>query len=97
MPITVKTVSVTYERKHNMGDYSSANIGCTLWADVSDDQDLDTAMHALWEMAKANVKAQLLPLATKQTAQVEQVFMGLPLELQHAVATNGAHEPTGES
>ena len=86
MTVTVKTVSVTYDRKHNLGDYSSANIGCTIWADVSDDQDLDEAMHALWDMAKANVKAQLLPLASKTTAQIEQVFMGLPLELQAAVA-----------
>ena len=84
MSVTVKTVSVTYDRKHNLGDYSSANIGCTIWADVSDDQNLDTAMHALWDMAKANVKAQLLPLTSKTTAQVEQVFMGLPLELQRA-------------
>ncbi len=88
MAVTVKTVSVTYDRKHNLGDYSSANIGCTIWADVSDDQDLDEAMHALWDMAKANVKAQLLPLASKTTAQVEQVFMGLPLELQAAIETN---------
>ena len=86
MSVTVKTVSVTYDRKHNLGDYSSATIGCTLWADVTDDQDLDAAMHALWDMAKANVKAQLLPLTSKTKAQVEQVFMGLPLELQAAVA-----------
>ena len=88
MSVTVKTVSVTYDRKHNLGDFSSANIGCTLWADVSDDQDLDAAMHALWNMAKANVKAQLLPLTIRTAAQVEQVFMGLPLELQAAIVAN---------
>jgi hypothetical protein len=88
MSVTVKTVSVTYERKHNLGDYSSANIGCTLWADVSDDQDLDAAMAALWNMAKANVKAQLLPLTSRTQAHVEQVFMGLPLELQAAIESN---------
>ena len=92
MSVTVKTVSVTYERKHNLGDYSSANIGCTIWADVSDDQDLDTAMPGLWDMAKANVKAQLLPLTSKTKATVEQVFMGLPLELQEAVAAVDSDE-----
>lgn len=91
MSVTVKTVSVTYERKHNLGDYSSANIGCTLWADVSDDQDLDTAMRGLWDMAKANVKAQLLPLTSKTAAQVEQVFMGLPMELQAVIDNNGGN------
>ncbi len=82
MSVTVKTVSVTYGRKFNLGDYNSATVDCTLWADVSDDQDLDVAMTALWSMAKANVKAQLLPLTSKTMAKVEQVFMGLPLELR---------------
>jgi len=86
MSVTVKTVSVTYGRKFNLGDYNSATVDCTLWADVSDDQDLDEAMTALWSMAKANVKAQLLPLTSKTKATIEQVFMGLPLELRQAVA-----------
>lgn len=86
MTVTVKTVSVTYGRKFNLGDYNSAAIDCTLWADVSDDQDLDAAMIALWAMAKENVRSQALPLVNKSKAQVEKVFMGLPLELQAAVA-----------
>lgn len=85
MTVEIKTVSVTYERKQSLGDYSSANIGCTLWADVSDDeQDLDAVMRGLWEMAKNNVKVQLVPLIQKQSAQVEQIYMGLPLELRQA-------------
>ena len=77
----IKTVSVHYERKHNLGDYNSAAIGCDLWADVTEEDDLAACMTALWEMAKANVKAQLLPLVTKQTAQVHEIFMGLPVEV----------------
>ena len=82
MSVTVKTVSVTYGRKFNLGDYNSATVDCTLWADVSDDQDLDEAMTALWSMAKENVRAQALPLIQKNKAQVELVWMGLPLELR---------------
>ena len=76
----IKTVSVTYERKQNLGDYSSANIGCTVWADVEEGEDLDLAMRNLWEMAKANVKQQLVPL-TKSGASmnVETLFLGLPV------------------
>lgn len=92
MAVTVKTVSVTYERKFNLGDFNSANIGCTLWADVSDDADLDAAMHGLWDMARENVRAQALPLVQKHRAQVEQVFLGLPVELQQAVNDNGQQE-----
>ena len=88
MAVTVKTVSVTYGRKFNLGDYNSATIDCTLWADASDDQDLDEAMTALWSMAKENVRAQALPLIQKakdkKQAEVKQIFMGLPLELQTA-------------
>ena len=90
MTVTVKTVSVTYGRKFNLGDYNSAAIECMLWADVSDDQDLDVAMAALWAMAKENVRAQALPLVNKSKAQVEQVFMGLPLELQEIVRAKAA-------
>ena len=88
MTVTVKTASVTYGRKFNLGDYNSATIDCTLWADISDDQDLDVAMAALWQMAKENVRAQALPLVQKakdkKQAEVKQIFMGLPLELQTA-------------
>lgn len=75
--VTVKTISVTYERKQNMGDFSSANIGITLWADVEPEQDLHDACNALWQMAKENVKAQLLPLVAKQKAQTAETFLGL--------------------
>jgi len=79
--ITVKTVSVTYGRKLNLGDYNSAQVDCTIWADVSDDQDLDAAMTALWEMAKANVKAQALPLVkgSNGSSSMKQAFLGLPM------------------
>ena len=90
MTVTVKTASVTYGRKFNLGDYNSATIDCTLWADISDDQDLDVAMAALWQMAKENVRAQAMPLVSKNKAQVEEVFMGLPLELQEIVRAKAA-------
>lgn len=88
MAVVVKTVGVQYERKLNLGDYNSAAIGCTLWADVSEEdatpEGLDAAMRALWEMAKANVKAQLVPIDReakgKASVDVAQTFMGLPIE-----------------
>lgn len=78
----IKTVSVTYDRKQNLGDFSSANVGCTIWADVEENEDMDAAMKALWVMAKENVKAQLLPLTAKQngaSVRVEELFLGLPV------------------
>jgi len=81
MTVTVKTVSVNYERKINLGNYESAAVGCTLWADVTEDQNLDEAMKALWEMARANVKSQAQQFAAKPGASMstEEMFLGLPL------------------
>lgn len=81
----VKTVSVTYGRKANLGDYNSATVDCTVWADVEEGEDLDQAMRALWEMAKNNVKTQLLPLVQKNgsgSLNVKEAFLGLPFEYQ---------------
>ena len=85
---TVKTVSVTYGRKVNLGEYNSATVDCSIWADVEEGEDLNAAMSALWTMAKENVKAQVLPLKGKQEAQVKEIFLGLPVEAQKEIASN---------
>lgn len=82
---TVKTVSVTYGRKINLGDFNSATVDCTIWADVDEGEELNAAMSALWTMAKENVKAQVLPLKGKQEAQVKEIFLGLPVETQKEI------------
>lgn len=80
---TIKTVSVNYERKLNLGDYNSATVGCTIWADVQDDEDLNHVMHDLWGMAKENVKAQAAPLANKGANTTQKdYFLGLPITFE---------------
>jgi hypothetical protein len=79
---------VTYGRKLNLGDFNSATIDCTIWADVKEEEDLNAAMTALWTMAKENVKAQALPLKGKQEAQVKEIFLGLPVETQQEMSSN---------
>jgi len=99
--MNIKTVSVTYERKQNLGDFSSATVACSIWADVSFDDDrlLDEEMRAIWKMAKDNVRAQLVPLTGNGSSKVENLFLGLPLDLLEKVQTNpfGAEPlPEGE-
>lgn len=80
--MNVKTVSVNYGRKVNLGDYNSANVECTIWADVTEEDDLNQSMKALWNMAKENVKAQILPLTSKNgngSINVKETFLGLEL------------------
>lgn len=84
----LKNVSVTYERKKNLGDYNSANIGVTLWADLDEGEDEGQAMEALWTMAKNNVKAQLVPLAQNKEAEVNHIFMGLPMQVRNELKEN---------
>lgn len=81
----IKTVSITYGRKWNLGNYESATTDITIWADVEEDEDLNEVMPRLWDMAKANVKAQALPLVEKNKVQVEQIMMGLPVETREAI------------
>jgi hypothetical protein len=57
--VTVKTVSVQYERKIQTAPYESATIGCQLWADLDSEEQGEIAdvMKRLWRMVKMNVKA----------------------------------------
>ena len=87
MTVTVKTISVTYDRKFNLSDFNSLHLSYTVWADVSEDQDLHEANNGLWEMARENVRAQALPVVQKQSAQAKEVFMGLPVELRQVAKT----------
>jgi len=81
----LKTVSVTYGRKQNLGNYNSATVDCTLWADLDEGENEAEAMTALWEMAKNNVKVQLIPLVKDTEAQVTNIFMGLPVAVQESI------------
>jgi hypothetical protein len=60
--ITVKTISATYERKFNLGEYESASLGVTTWADIEPEQDPAAAITELQELCKAQVKKQALPI-----------------------------------
>ena len=61
----LNSVSITYGRKVNLGDYNNANIEVTLGADLELGDDLHAVMQDLWAMAKTNVRAQVLPLLIK--------------------------------
>lgn len=71
-------ISVTYERKWNMGDFSSATVGITLWADLEEGDNPQACTEKLFKDAKAAVRAQSMPLIQKTTAKVQEVMAGLP-------------------
>ncbi len=80
----VKTVSVQYGRKLNLGDYNSAEISITVWADLDEDEDVQGALDTLYQQAKENVKKQALPLLKSEPASLNyrETFLGTPVEAQ---------------
>ena len=80
--IHVKTVSVTYERKINLEQYSSANIGCSIWANIDADVDPQVASRTLFLIAKAQVREQALPLISKFREALKVVVSHLRKEDQ---------------
>ena len=80
--MNVKTISVTYGRKFNLGDYNSAAIEAAAWADLEEGEDSREAYAALFAEVKEVVKEQSMPLLRKLKANVDEVFAGLPTELK---------------
>jgi hypothetical protein len=76
----IKTISFVYERKWNTGNYESASVGMTAWADIAEDEDPVEAARQLENFVKAEVKAQSLPLLGDRKAQVKEFFGGLPVQ-----------------
>jgi hypothetical protein len=73
----IKTISITYERKFNLGDYNSATCGCTAWADIADDEPVEPALTELREVCRESVRTQAAPLLGKQpNARTLETFAG---------------------
>lgn len=92
----VKTISVTYERKFNLGDFNSATIGAVAWADLDEGEDEKIAYDQLFAEVKDVVKKQSMPLFARLTAKVEELFQGLPVELRQAVIEAEARRSKGQ-
>jgi len=78
----VKTISVTYGRKFNLGNYESAELSTTIWADLDDELEEDVA-GKLWNAAKREVRRQVVPLLESRKAgnnKHTESFMGVEVE-----------------
>lgn len=64
--MVVKTISTTYERKFNLGEYESAALGVTTWADIDPEQDPAVAITELQELCKSQVRKQALPILKRR-------------------------------
>jgi len=85
----LKTISVTYGRKLNMGDYNSIHAEISLWADLEPDDDEAVAAEALRQMARNQVMLELSRVQPALEAKAQNVFAGLPVSVQRAIVQNG--------
>lgn len=90
----VTTISAMYERKVNMGDFNSANIGMTLWAQLEDGEDEAACATALREMARNHVVTELARIDRRLEAKVQDLFMGLPVDVRSKLEPVNNHQVT---
>lgn len=81
----LKTISVTYGRKLNLGDYSSAHAEISLWAELDEGDDEATAAEALRQMARNQVMLELARVQPALEAKVQNIFAGLPVSVQKQI------------
>lgn len=78
-------VSITYGGKLNLGDYNSAHIEITVSALAEDGEQLDEIAAQLFQQAKAEVRAQSAELFRRRGTRVDQIFAGLPVDVQQSI------------
>jgi len=88
----LKTISVTYGRKLNTGDYSSAHCEISLWAELEDGDDEVKAAEALRVMARHQVALELARHEQKLAAKVEGIFAGLPVDVKKQLTNGENHD-----
>lgn len=82
----LKTISTTYGRKMNLGDYNSVHIEMSLWADLEEGEDEAAAAEALRTMTRNQVMAEMARLKPELQAKIEDLFMGLPVAIRESLS-----------
>jgi hypothetical protein len=60
--VKVRTISVTYGRKINLGNYNSCEIGLSIWADLDEGENPHEAVETLQADARHHVRRAYLDL-----------------------------------
>jgi hypothetical protein len=68
----IGTVSISYSRKFNLGNYESLEVGCSLWAQVEDEEDASGVVQFLYHQAKAAVKEAAMPVIKANEFQISK-------------------------
>jgi hypothetical protein len=68
----IGTVSISYSRKFNLGNYESLELGCSLWAQVEEEEDAEGVVQFLYHQAKASVKSAAIPVIKANEFQMNK-------------------------
>jgi hypothetical protein len=69
----ITTVSISYSRKFNLGSYESLDLGCSLWAQLEEEEEADGVVQYLYLQAKASVKNAAMPVLKASGYQTNKV------------------------
>jgi hypothetical protein len=69
----ITTVSISYSRKFNLGNYESIDLGCSLWAQVDEEEEADRVAEFLYLQAKTSVKNAVIPVLKASEHQMNNV------------------------
>lgn len=75
----ITTISARYTTKANLGDFSSVDVECALWAALDEDDSPTESIRQLFETARTEVNEQLWPLIGHVEASVQRLFGGKPI------------------
>jgi hypothetical protein len=64
--LKINTVSFSYTRKFNLGNFEAVEIGVSQWASVDEEEDADQVIAFLAEQCKAHVRAAIPPGYSRQ-------------------------------
>ena len=83
--------TLSYTRTINLGDFNNIKISIMPTVHVEPGEDLDEILREVWKMCRANVQHAARPIAEgykvgdKHGVTSEELFLGLPVELQEQI------------
>lgn len=81
----IKEVSLSYTATISLGNYSSAKIGITYTAIPDVTESPDEVQAQLLDKALGVVRAEAKRLMARNGARVDEIFAGLPVEVQRQI------------
>jgi hypothetical protein len=81
----ITSINVEFSYSINLGNYESAKISQSLWAQIEEGEDPAVAEEVLFEMVKANIRreASIIKKGSakqREKVKVQEYFAGKPIE-----------------